>query len=139
MKIFGALSIALLIAVGAIAAVNHLCECTQCECEPARKAVVFDKIEARSLTIKADGGKHSLVLHSWQNGVGIFSHSPHNSHTFSIVHQDGMSPYIGLHDGKSPGCPVAIAMDEAGQPQIQIVVNGKTRLVSLEKLAQFAD
>lgn len=84
--------------------------------------ITCDELVAKKVTVQSGDGKYVVLICAWDTGVGIFSSAKDSKECLTLVHQKGMSPYVGLHDGGGAGCPIALTMDQ-GLPQIQIVAN----------------
>jgi len=102
---------------------------------PANHANNCGHIEAKSITLKSDDGKHSLTIQSHDTGVGLWVRNEEKK-TYAYLYSGKVhGPNISLGNEKGAD-PIALCLDDAGSPWIQIAADKQFNAIEADTLLE---
>ena len=101
---------------------------------PANSGNNCGSIEAKTITLRSDDGKHSLTLAAQKDSVGLWMRNEEKKVYAYMFSSDTFLPYFAIGNEKGAD-PIAIQAD-AGGPWVQIVADGKYNAIEAKDLLE---
>ena len=102
---------------------------------PANHANNCGHIEARSITLKSDDGKHSLTIQSHDTGVGLWVRNEEKRTYAYLYSGKSQGPNVAIGNEKGAD-PIALCLDDSGSPWVQVAADGKFNAIEAEDLLE---
>jgi len=102
--------------------------------------VTLGHVTCESLSVRSPASDVRVDIEVGKGASGIWISKGGGTPCMCLIEQPGVGFYLGFHgrdvsQERGSGCPLALTLDETGEPYLQVGRGGDVKSVSLRQLA----